>query len=517
MRVLTSVEMAAVDRAARRKAGVPGLLLMEHAAAGCVALLSERFPGWRRVAVVCGPGNNGGDGLAIARLAAAEGLEPQVFSLAAPERFLGDARENARAWIGRGGRIRRLAGARSFEDLEQALGRCDGVIDALFGTGLSRPLSGPAARLVRRINGSARPILSVDVPSGLSGDATSPSGPVIGATVTAAIAAPKICHVVAPAREFCGEVVVVDIGIPEELIEIPRHRVHLVGSDAVARALPRRPDDSHKGDFGHVAVVAGSIGKAGAAVLAARAALRGGAGLVTVLVPESIEPRITPALPEAMTLPLAEEHGALAAEAADEALAFLAGCDAIVLGPGLSTSESARRAVRRIVLSSTAPLVLDADGLNNFAGDLRALARRRGPIVLTPHPGEAARLLRTRSRLIQADRIAAVREIARRARAVAVLKGAGTLVASADGEVFVNPTGGPVLATAGSGDVLSGLLGALLAGPFEAIDAAVCGVFLHGAAGDRVAQARGDRGAMASDFAEALPEVMKDLESEVDG
>jgi NAD(P)H-hydrate epimerase len=361
------------------------------------------------------------------------------------------------------------------------------------------------------MNRAGRPVVAADVPSGLSSDRGAVPGVAVRAALTVAFGAPKLCHVLPPASGSCGRTVVADIGIERRVLEKRARRLWLTEASDARTLLPPRPLDSHKGDFGRVAIVAGSRGKAGAAVLAARGALRAGAGLVTVFCPESLQGLVVGALPEAMTSGLPEVDGRLDARGAPALLRALSDFDAIVAGPGLGTAPGTVALLERMLAAVALPAVLDADALNAFAGRPRFFVRRRGPTVLTPHPGEAARLLGTSTRAIQADRLGRARELARRARAVAVLKGSHTLVVRPGGEAAVNPTGTPLLSTAGSGDVLAGVLGALLAGGLEVAEAAVAAAWLHGAAAEALEPRLGDAGLLAHEVADALPGVRAGL------
>jgi hydroxyethylthiazole kinase-like uncharacterized protein yjeF len=508
--VLDARRMRAADAAAVRR-GVPSATLMENAARGVSDLIGREFAAWRRIVVVCGPGNNGGDGLAAARLLHGMGLAVRVFTLGDPDAYRADAQANALRAREVGIALEPLPRARGAASLPRALGEADGVVDALFGTGLDRALTGPAGRTVAAINAAGRPVVAADVPSGLFSDTGEVRGRAIRAAATVAFAAPKVCHVLPPARRLCGRLFVADIGIPAEHLARPRHRLFLATAGAVRALLPPRDPGAHKRDFGSVAVIAGSPGKIGAAVLAARGALRGGAGLVTVFCPASLETVIVAALPEAMTAGIAEEDGSLASTAGTDLLARLEDFDAAVLGPGLGTSPGTVAAIRAVVSRSRLPLVLDADGLNAFSGQPRALSRRRGPTVATPHPGEAGRLLGRPARDVQSDRLAAARALAKASRCCVLLKGEASLTATPEGRVVVNPTGSPLLATAGSGDVLAGVLGALAAGGLPVEDAAAAAAWLHGAAAENLTRTLGDAGLLASEVADAVPRVRREL------
>lgn len=507
--ILDSKRMRAADAAAIA-GGIPSGRLMENAARGLAARLGASYPHSARIAVVCGPGNNGGDGLAAARLLAGRGLSVSVFTLGDPGAYRGDAAENAERAAGSGLELVSLSGRSGGRSLARALRDADVIVDALFGTGLTRALSGRAARAVSAINSAGRPVVAADLPSGLSADSGELLGPAVRASLTVAFAALKHAHVFWPARGFCGRVMVEDIGIPRRLLARRGETLAVAELRDLRAWLPARYGDSHKADFGRLAVVAGSRGKAGAAVLTARGALRAGAGLVTVFCPASIEAVIVSALPEAMTRALPEEDGALSAGASEELVAALRGFDAAVAGPGMGTARGTV-AVLRGLLAARLPIACDADALNAFAGRARAFSGRTAATVLTPHPGEAGRLLRIESSRVQQDRLAAAKRLARSSRAVVVLKGAATLVATRSGRITVNPTGTPLMATAGSGDVLAGCVGAFLAQGISAERAAVAAAYLHGLAGELLARDLGDAGLLSGELADALPLARRSL------
>jgi hydroxyethylthiazole kinase-like uncharacterized protein yjeF len=499
-------QMRALDRHMIQKLGVSGELLMECAGRVIADVaLAERAPGGR-VILVCGPGNNGGDGLVAARHLHLRGIPVLAALVGDRGRLRGDAARN----LERAERVEvPFAGAR----WKAAPG--DVIVDALFGTGLARGVTGPAAAAVRRI-AAQRPaarVVAADLPSGLDADTGQILGAAVQADVTVALGLPKIGLALEPGRSLAGRVVVGRIGIADEAPGLELATTLLTRAAAGA-LLPLRPADGHKGTFGHALVVAGSEGKTGAASLAADAALRTGAGLVTVACPASANPVLEVKCTEAMTVPLAETaERELAAECERPLLALAGERDAVALGPGIGRSDGPRALARALAPRLACPLVVDADGLVALEGALGTLVRRRAATVLTPHPGEAALLLGTSPAAINADRIAAARQLAETSGAVAVLKGAATVIAAPDGRVRVNPTGGVNLATGGTGDVLTGVIVALLAQGLDAFDAASVGVYLHGEAGDRVARRFGATGTLAGDVVRELPRAADALRS----
>ena len=502
---LVSAEaMRGLDRHTIEKLGVPGEILMECAGRLVAAVAEAELAPGGRVVVLCGPGNNGGDGLVAARHLHLRGVPVSAVLAGGTGRVRGDAARN----LERAERVGvPFAGPRWRAEPG------DVVVDALFGTGLARPLEGEAASAVKRIV-AARPacrVVAVDLPSGLDADTGQPLGACVAADVTVTIALPKLALALEPGRSLAGRIVVGRIGIADEAPGIAL-RASLLTSRGAAALLPERPSDGHKGRFGHVLVAAGSRGKTGAAALAAEGALRAGAGLVTFACPAGANAILQTACREAMTVPLAEtEEGELAASAADAVLRLAAERDALVLGPGIGRGAAPRELVRRVAREARVPLVLDADGLVAFASDLDALRERHAPAILTPHPGEAGQLLASEPAAVNRDRVAAALRLAERSGAVVVLKGAGTVIAEPGGRVRVNPTGGPVLGTGGTGDVLAGVVGALLAQGLDPFDAASAGAYLHGLAGDRLADAVGRAGVSAGDVARALPDAAEAL------
>jgi NAD(P)H-hydrate epimerase len=483
--------MRATDRAAIEAHGVPGVDLMARAAAAAELVLRERFPDARRVAVLCGGGNNGGDGLVVARLLAERGVKARV-AVVASRPYAGDA-----AWAEEGARA---AGLELGSSPEDALDGADVVVDALLGTGFTGAPRDAVAGAIEAIAASGRPVLALDVPSGVDASTGEAGDPAVRADVTVTFHAAKLGLHIEPGASHAGEVVVVDIGIPDGA-EAPAPGV-LSGPAAIA-ALPPRPRGGSKYDAGRVVVVAGSRGMTGACTLAGRAALRGGAGIVTACVAGSLEPILEVTLTEVMTRACPDRDGALqpAAEAVIREVAERGG--PLVLGPGLGRDEGTQALVRAL-LDLANPLVLDADGLFALGEDLGALAGRSAPTVITPHGGEAGRLLGRDRRALETRRLDAARELARRSGAIALLKGPDTIVATPDGRVAVRAGDEPGLATAGTGDVLSGVIGALLARGAEPFLAAAAGAAAHLHAARAAVAAVPGRAIIAGDVVEHL-------------
>ena len=514
--VLTAAEMRRADRRTIEEIGLPGAVLMENAGAAVAALVEARFPAARRIVVLCGRGNNGGDGFVVGRRLGARSL---AVLLGARGRVQGDAALHLDVLRRSGGALVELGDEAAWQGFLPQLAEADLLVDAVLGTGLDRAPSGLAALAVAALVGrhaAGVPVIAVDLPSGVSSDGGKADWPTARATLTVTFGAPKRGHVLPPACDAVGELIVADIGIPAAVIAESEPALFLVEDRDVAEAFARRPRGAHKGDFGHVLVVAGSLGKSGAAVLAATGALRSGAGLVTVATPEPCLPIVAASRPELMTEPLpATGSGGLAEAGIDRLLALAAERDSVVIGPGLGQDASTRALVRAFVRACPVPILIDADGLNALAaaeGRASALAvlRRDLPTILTPHPGEMARLVGRSTREVQAERPATAAALAQQTGAIVVLKGERTLVAEPNGRSAVTAAGNPGLARGGTGDVLAGVVGALLA-RHGALLAATAGVLVHGCAGDIAARQRGEDGMTAGDVVEALPEAIESI------
>jgi len=507
--------MQALDRYTIEEVGVPAEVLMENAGRGVADIVLERFgeEAARGTLVFCGPGNNGGDGLVVARHLYQRGLPVRVVLMASEEKYRAEAGINLRVARYAGIPMLSALTEETVTGLSTEIRSAGLIVDALFGTGLSRPLSGRFALAVKLINESGLPVVAVDMPSGLSADTGRPLGVAVRATLTATMALPKVGQVIHPGKTYVGELRVVDIGMPRRVMEEKAPlREYLDRSWAVS-VLKARPPDTHKGTYGHVLILAGSRGKTGAAVLAALGALRGGAGLVTLASAKSLQALFAGYIPEILTAGLEPEtpKAELAPETAETILELASRMKAVVLGPGFGLSKEARSLLRRLAVELPVPTVLDADALTALAGDLALLKQSRGPRIITPHPGEMARLLGKPKDEIQADRLEAARGAARDSGAVVVLKGAATVVASPGGREAINATGNPGMAQGGMGDVLSGLIGALLAQGYGLFEAACLGVYLHGASGDDLARHLGPYGFTASELAHNLPRVLRSL------
>lgn len=483
MRVLYGAEARELDRWAIERLGIPSLVLMENAAIALADAVGERFPEARRVAIFCGPGNNGGDGFALGRQLVTRGYDVELLLAAFGRPLANDCSRQFEICQALGLELVELDG--EWRSTAKSALAADLVVDALFGTGLTRALLPPWSELVEVLSAGRAPILAVDLPSGLDASSARPPGVAVRATLTVTFAAPRVAHVLPPAADSVGELAVADLGVPFELSPCSEGALFLREPRELARFLTPRAVDAHKGDFGSVLLVSGSRGMAGAAILAARAALVSGAGKVTIAAVSELADAILSAVPEAMLLPLpGSPGGSLSDEAVPTLLESMARFDVMGIGPGLGLEAGTARLVRRMVAEFPGSVVLDADGLNAFSGDAAALRPRRAPTVLTPHPGELGRLLTLLTAEVQDDRLAAVLRAAAETGAVVVLKGHRTLVARPGGEVGIHAAGNPGMASAGAGDVLTGVLAARLAQGDDAPIAADLAVHLHGSAGD---------------------------------
>ncbi|MGP0564690.1 MULTISPECIES: NAD(P)H-hydrate dehydratase [unclassified Nitrospina] len=514
-KVATALEMQAADRTAIEQFKIPGLVLMENAGRSVVDLMFTRIPDLadKKVAVLAGKGNNGGDGFVIARHLHQAGVSVRVLLAGKIGDLKGDARTNADIAVAIGIPVAEM-NERNLNSQNHSLRHSHILVDALFGTGLSKPAGGLYAKLIQKINSARKYVVAVDFPSGIDADSGQINGPCVQADLTAALALFKRSHLLYPAAEVMGEIVQFDIGIPRRAVEEQNITVELVEETDIASLLPKRKRNTHKGTYGHGLVIGGSRGKGGAAGLTALAALRAGAGLVTLAIPESCNAALEFHPLEAMTLPLPETpSGSVAPEAVDLCLSHLKNKSALAIGPGLSTHKGALAFLEALLPQIACPVVIDADGLNGLAKLPGVLDRIQTEAVLTPHPKEMARLINTTTKTVQSRRIDTAREFAQTHGVTVLLKGAPTLVALADGRIRINPTGNPGMATGGTGDVLTGMIAGFLAQGLSGPDAAIAGAYLHGLAGDRVAAEMSETSLIAGDLLKALPQTLQQVQS----
>ena len=524
MKILTAAQMAEVDRLTTERYKIPSLLLMENAGRSLADELERaaRNLNRKRVLVLCGKGNNGGDGLVVARYLFLRGARPEILMFGEPDKIRGDPLVNWEIVRSLGLPIHVLSSAESSREFLRQLDPCDIVVDALFGTGLTKPVGGEFVEAVEWINRAAEHgfVAAVDIPSGLFADSPEIPGPAVNANLTVTFSALKLALVMPPAADRAGKVVVAPIGSPPALLENPDYKMSLIDGALARKAVPPRPRDSHKGSYGHLFIVAGSRGKSGAALMTGLAALRSGAGLVTVCMPESLQHDVVGKVPELMTESLPEtSEGTADLSAAGKVLGFLGQADALVIGPGMTTNDSTRELIRKLVHESPVPVVIDADGLNAFASRPQDLRNGKGqPLAITPHPGEMARLMAATIGEVQKDRLKTARDFAQSQNCFVVLKGFQTVVSGPEGHIFINSTGNPGMATGGSGDILSGIVGRFVAGwvrKFKGKDLLAlaeylsAAVYFHGLAGDLAAAEKGEESMIATDLLPHLPEAFK--------
>ncbi|MFO7153050.1 MAG: NAD(P)H-hydrate dehydratase [Bacillota bacterium] len=520
MKAVSPSTMREIDKRAIEVYGVPGIVLMENACRAVAVAAKRRidevygkknFP--LKVAVVCGKGNNGGDGFGAARHLANMGFEVSVFLASPSGEVSGDAAVNLKVTKNMGIPVIELKDTDGPDKIRGIFEGFHSIVDALFGTGLRGEVKGLPRELIEAINASGLPVIAVDIPSGICGRTGRVLGAAVRADVTVTMGLLKVGLLLYPGAAYAGRVVVVDIGIPRRVFDEFEAEALLLMPELVESWVRPPAPDAHKGDMGRVFILAGSRGMTGAAALSGLGAARCGAGLVTLGVPESLNDILEVKVTEVMTLPLPDTgEGTLSEKALEPALEFARRCDAVVLGPGLSRHRETEKFVRSFVAECERPMVIDADGINNLSGAPEILKDARAPVVLTPHPGEMARLLSTTPREVQQNRWDAVRRAGDTFGCTVVLKGARTLIYSPGNPVYVNPTGNPGMATGGSGDVLAGMIGALLGRGLDALEASAAAVYLHGLAGDAAAEKKGEIPLVAGDIVENIPEAFKRLQ-----
>ena len=520
MKVVTAAEMRQIDQDTIEGIGIPGIVLMETAGSAIVRAIERYYPTCKRIGILAGKGNNGGDGIVIARQLAHIGHDVHLFLVSPSDSFTGEAAVNLQ--------IAQNLELRIDEILTEAAPRmekgvplnhitsCELLVDAIFGTGLHGEVREPIATLINAINNLPIPILSVDLPSGLDANTGNLLGTCVRADRTVTIGLPKRGLLVHPGAEFAGKLEVIDIGFPEQVVDAQNIKVHWTTAAAASEWMPSRPSASHKGTYGRVLVIAGSTGMTGAAALASKAALRAGAGLVTLATPKHLNSILEGLLPEVMTLPLPEtDAGSLAVSGISTILKFAEKTKSVLaIGPGLSQNPETVTLVHQLVRENQEQglrMVIDADGLNALAQTTELISLLGKDGVLTPHPGEMARLTDTSVPILEADRISTAQQFANEHGVTLVFKGAPTVTGTPNGDVWINSTGNPGMATGGMGDVLTGLIAGLMAQGVSSEKAGALGVYVHGLAGDIVSERLGTHGLIASDVLKAIPEAISSL------
>jgi NAD(P)H-hydrate epimerase len=516
MKVLTSAQMKEIDRTAIEDLGIIGPILMENAGLQIAMEIMDCFPDidYEEIVIVAGKGNNGGDGFVVARHLYNQGCRPHVLLLAKKSALRGDAALNARIAQKIGIKISEVPTENDWRPQKRALKKATIILDAIFGTGLTKPAKGLYAKVIEDINTSEAYTIAVDIPSGLSSDSFKILGPCVEADLTITLAAPKIAHVFPPAEDVVGELVVADISIPPELFEDDRLKLDLVEEEHIIPFFRPRQSETHKGHYGHLFVLSGSLGKTGASVLAGKAALKLGAGLVTIGTPQSCLPIVARAMVELMTEPLPETpKKTFAADALERSLELLRDKDALLLGPGISMHPSTAVFVKNLLPRIKIPLILDADALNILAEEPALLKSLKNTVIVTPHPGEFARLLHLSTQEVVEKKLELAPKFAQEYGVYLVLKGYRTLICTPDGRTYINPTGNPGMATAGSGDVLSGMIASMIIQEKDPLLATLAAVFVHGLSGDIGAQRIGEKALTAGKLITYLPTAIKAFSS----
>jgi hydroxyethylthiazole kinase-like uncharacterized protein yjeF len=513
MQAVTAEQMQHLDHKAIEIYGIPGVVLMENAGRGAAEVILKTFPGLERnsVAVVAGKGNNGGDGFVIARYLLNAGVSVKVFLLTDPKVLQGDAQINYQIFLRMKGEVLPVPSYKDFQNVKRHLEKCGLLIDGIFGTGLDAEVRGYYREVIDHLNTLHKPVVAIDIPSGLDANTGKPFGVAIRATLTLTFGLPKVGLLIPPGTDYVGDLKIIDISLPRKLIEEENVKTHLLEKEEILKGLasPRRLD-SHKGDYGHVLVLAGSVGKTGAAAMACEAALRMGAGLVTLGIPKSLNAIMEVKLTEVMTEPLPETPKQTLSLKAFNAIVRL--CEdkkAIIIGPGIGTFKETQALVLKLIKVLNLPIILDADGITALSTQIKTFTPTQGPLILTPHPGEMGRLTGLTSKQVLDDRMGISRIFSQAHQTYLVLKGYRTLIVTPQGEIFINPTGNPGMASGGTGDVLTGMIGGLICQGFGILPSLQMAVFLHGLAGDRVSAEKGERSLVATDLIDRIPAILQ--------
>lgn len=509
MKVVTAKEMSEIDTLTIEKYGLPSVVLMERAALSVAKQIdSLKF---KNAVILTGPGNNGGDGAAVGRILKGNGMNIKIFQLFPDEKLSIDCKKQLEIATKYGIPI-----LKRYPTKNELL-KADLIIDAIFGTGLKRKIEGDLEGLINLVNKSNKTIISVDMPSGISSDNGEILGCAIKASMTVTFGLPKRGHLLFPGREFVGELVIENIGFPEELLNSEKIKVSLTTSEFARFLLPQRPTYSHKGTYGHALIIAGSVGKTGAALMCAKSALRTGSGLVTLAVPAALKVVFQSKVLEEMILPLPCNTQTLSKEAIKTLEDFIhEKADVVAFGPGVGINEDTFEILSFILMQSICPVVIDADGISLLSKKPEILKKARAKTVLTPHPGELSRLIKLTVKEIENNRLEIAQSVAKEFQTVLVLKGVPSIISEPKGTTFINPTGNPGMATGGTGDVLTGIITSLIGQGLEPFHASVLGVYIHGLSGDIASKSKGYHGLIAGDLIESLPATILKLSNETD-
>ncbi len=516
MKVLSPQRMASCDEYAIKTWGIPSAVLMENAGRSTYRLMKERYlAGGEHIMVVCGRGNNGGDGFVIARYALIDGFKVRAYLVAKKKDLKGDAALNMGLFSSLGGEI--IECADKPKVIKEGAKDAHIIVDAIFGTGLSKPVSGAEKVIIDEINHSARPVIAVDIPSGIDGATGSPLGAAVRASHTFTYAYPKLGQVLYPGADHTGGLTVIDISIPPFVEKKVGFDGQIVDGEMLRGFLKKRPPWSHKGTFGHTVVIAGSPGKTGAAHMASLAALKIGAGLVTLITPETLNPILEAKTTEVMTYPVKDDgKGFFTLRSFDGIASFVEDKDIVIMGPGLSSSEGTMKLARKIYQEIDKTFVIDADGINAFAGHMAIFKKAKRATVLTPHPGELARLIGKTPKEVNDSRMETGGAFASQWKANLLLKGAGSILFTTDGQMFINPTGNPSLAKGGSGDILTGFIGGLASQGYSLAEATLLGAYLHGYMADTWVEGHSDMDLLALDLLTGLGDAIEEIRNGTD-
>ncbi len=508
MYLVTAEQMRQADRKTIQELGIPEMVLMENAGKAVVEFLKETFPDLKQktITIAAGAGNNGGDALVVARYLHQMGIAVKVF-IHADRDLSPSAKQNYDILSRLPVKIYWLDSENSMHLLKVTVNYSDIFIDGLLGTGVNRDVTGRTEQIIDIANRRSCVKVAIDVPSGLNSDNGEIWGRCLKADYTVALAQPKRGHMLNKGIKYCGQVVVKEIGIPQEIYEDMDLNCQIIDDNALQACREPRNRNSHKGTFGHLLAIGGSMGMSGAVTMTAQAALRSGVGLVSCAVPEAVQLHVAVNVPEAMVQPMPAGNQ-FTLDCIDVLQDLLRGKKAVVAGPGMGISEVTGTIIREVLLAGRCPVVIDADGLNTADSWMDAVSDSKVPVILTPHPGEMARLAGLETSYIQNNRLAVAQEFAEKHHVWLVLKGANTIVATPDGKLYMNVADSPALAVGGSGDVLAGMIGAFLAQGMQPEDACCCAVYLHGLAGRQVAETIGEVSSKASDIIQAIPSIL---------